>query len=278
MQHASHDQHVRAGQRDAKEISTIKLQATFEMVLPHIGFKRRLYLTQIKTTSADMPVRLRNLDGQTTLRAANIDDSRVASPRKFECQRFRRQQSGACHCPQESVEADRIGIEPRVIAGWSRPSLRLPGTQPRGQRKPPAVQLGVGMVQFSADISVLTAIEVEIAISAVGVKTVLVALEKADRHKRIEEIPGAAWIDGYSVPQLFESERSFSEYGKQSQLNRTQDDLCLSECKGKILDPVGSERRSVHSHYPVGCCDRITGLAAGLLFGRCGRSWHAAPQ
>ena len=66
------------------------------------------------------------------------------------------------------------------------------------------------------------AVEIQIGFRCIGVATAVVALQHAERDKRIEEISRAAFGDANLGSELFTVEWSLGESGKDSEFGRAQ--------------------------------------------------------
>ena len=161
-----------------------------------------------------MLVGRRDFDRHGALGAADIDEGLVVAPGKFRGDRLSRRAAHPGHRFHERAQRLRV-LRKRLekAAAGFRLVLRLAGAKALGQRAPETVEPGVAHLQKAADIARLGAIEKEIGFRRVGIASVL-ALQHAERHQGVEEIPGGALVNFQPRGQCVGIERALCKLGE----------------------------------------------------------------
>ena len=72
------------------------------------------------------------------------------------------------------------------------------------------------------------------------------ALEKFHRHKRIEKIGDAAWMQAEFFPDLRAGEPALSEFGEKIKRDRGEQDFGIPKAEGSLQNRVRCWRGRVH--------------------------------
>src|ERR687883_2031055 len=128
-----------------------------------------------------MRVCLRDLNRETTLGRADIDEGLVILPGELFSNGLCLQTANAGHGLEKALEARRVGVEriKQVLTSLDL-VLWLAGPQSLGERTPKAVEARIEHFEQTAKVGFLVAIEVEISFRGVGVSTVRIPLQHAE--------------------------------------------------------------------------------------------------
>ena len=113
-------------------------------------------------------------------------------PRESRGERLGGQQASSSHPFREAMKRSLIGVKGSVeaVVSWRA----LGSSRPEGGRQaiPEEKRTGIEMIQVSADIARLPAIQIEAGLQRVAISASFITLEQSEGNKRIEEIACAA--------------------------------------------------------------------------------------
>ena len=180
---------------------------------------------------------LGDLDGEQARGAADVAQRRVAREVELLRERLEVDARQPRHRAHELLELRQLGVERLEDALLSvlRLVLRLPGAQRFGQVVPVLEQPRVEHLEDAADIARAVAVEKQQPARRVevdGGRPVAVAVEKAHRDQRIEEIRVGARMEAELGAQRRAGHPLRSETSEDAELDGGEKDLRTPESKG----------------------------------------------
>jgi hypothetical protein len=94
-------------------------------------------------------------------------------------------------------------------------------------------------------------VEIEIGLRSIGVATVVIPFEHAERHQRVEEVASTAFVDSDLLRKRVQIERSLRKRSEHAKLGRTQQRLGSSERKAELHNSVGRDEGYFHELSPA---------------------------
>src|SRR3982074_3171604 len=92
----------------------------------------------------------------------------------------------------------------------------------------------IEVLQLSADIGRLVAVEIQIGRRSVGVAAASIPFEHPERHQRVEEVAGTALMDSDLLRQRVQMERFRRKRSEHAKFCRAQQRLGSSEGKAEL--------------------------------------------
>lgn len=204
MEDAAEHQHVGRGQQVAEEVARVEAQPVGEAVFRNVALEDGPDLRQVEAAAGQVRVRLGDLNGQASLRGADIDERPVPPPVEALGYGPRDGQAQPRHPAQHQFEARRVGVERRreefVAAGLGL-VLRLAGPERVGQRAPERVAPPVAQPDQPAQVGLAPGVEVEVGFRRVGLAAVAAAIQEPERHQRVEEVARRPEVDAEAGAQ-----------------------------------------------------------------------------
>jgi|SRR5712692_8194911 len=108
------------------------------------------------------------------------------------------------------------------------------------------VFVGVQVLQQSADIGWAARDKVKIGRRYIGIASIHVTVEQAERDESVQEIAGAAFVNPNLIPKPIKLEGAIGERAKDIEFNRAQQRLRFSERIPKLHDALWRERGSLY--------------------------------
>jgi hypothetical protein len=186
-------------------------------------------------------MRERHLDRYAALRAPDIDERPPRRPGKLLGDGLRGAHADARHGLEELFEAGRVAVENREeVSSRLHLVLRPAGAQAVGERTPKRVQPRVRHLEHPADVRGPGAVEEHARLRRVRIAAIL-TVEHAERHERIEEVPGAAWMQLQALAECLRVKSTPRELGEHAQLDRAEKHLRSPEPHAELDDARGVE-------------------------------------
>jgi hypothetical protein len=128
----------------------------------------------------------------------------------------------------------------------SRATLRLSGAQGIRKLVPYSELTSIGEFQLATDIALLIPHQVTVALLRIDIAACGVAVEEAEGHKGIKEIPRTARMHTGLQRKVVERKRPISQHREHIELDGTQQGLGLPEGETEPHYPIRRDATFVH--------------------------------
>ena len=217
--------------------------------MANVFLEDRCDLRQVEAGALQVRVGERHLRSEVALRGSGIDERLVVLEGELRGDRLVRGLADAGHRGEEAAQSRGLGVERgEEGAALLHLVLRQAGVQRLGEVVPEAEQAFVRHLEHSADVGRLALVEEQAGRSGVAVRALL-ALEKAKRHERVEEVARRARMQAQPRAQCFAVQGLLREHGEEFHADGAQEHLRPPEAEAHLHDVFGSDVL-----FQVACC------------------------
>ncbi len=192
-----------------------------------------------------------DLGGGVPLGSADIGEGFVLRPGELGGDGAGGAGADAGHGGEKFFQAGGIGVEGFKHRSFAVAEfvLRLAGAQGFGEVAPEGIEALVGHFENAADVGGLAAIEEEIGGRGIGVFAVL-ALQKAEGEKGVEEIASGAGMEAEATAEVFEGFGALREFGEEAHFDGTEEHFGRPEAEPNLENVLGG-RTITHENLPA---------------------------